>query len=142
MNNHFLDSPLRRLALWWKSIRFFRYYIIADCSDNSVTFSRALFDHIRRSNHDADHAKLFGFYIPASMCYAFMVNPDLGADTIMSDIQYNEKYRTIGYEALCPTVTRIFHDYGLPDCIKMRLSVLPCLTGDNKPYYIIQHPRL
>ncbi len=132
---------LKRLLLWWRSLRFFRHYIIADCNDNSITFSRALFRHIRLATDCHDKAKVYVFFIPAWNSYAFAVNPELAAETQLADIQYNPRYKSIGFESLCPTVNRICHDYGLPFGIKMKLTVSIHQLADGKVFYNIERPR-
>lgn len=147
---------LKRFLLWWRSLRYHRYrfreyYVIADCSDNSITFSHKLYRHIELSSHCEDAAKVFVFHIPAWDTYGFTVNPVLDRDTVsdasfheetqLADIQYNEKYKTIGFESLCPSVNRIFYDYGLPCHLKMKLTVTVHPLGDGKVFYNIERPR-
>lgn len=132
---------LKRFHLWWRSLRYHRYYVIADCFDNSITFSHKLYRHIELSSHCEDAAKVFVFHIPAWDTYGFTVNPVLAPDTQLADIQYNEKYKTIGFESLCPSVNRIFYDYGLPWFLKMKLTVTVHPLGDGKVFYNIERPR-
>lgn len=130
--------------LWWRSLRFFRYYIIADCNDNSITFSRKLYKHIElssRMNHADDRAQVYAFFIPAWQTYGFMVNPELNEkEAPLADIQYNDKYKTIGFESLCPTVNWIFQQYGLPFRLKMKLTVTVRKLPDGKVFYNIERP--
>jgi hypothetical protein len=81
--------------------------------------------------------------------YAFALNPPLGGQpTQLCDIQYNSKHRTIGFETLCPSVNRIFYDYGLPSDKPAKLSVDTALAirtdmkAKDEPmlYYIILSP--
>lgn len=132
---------LKRFFLWWRSLRYHRYYVIADCSDNSITFSHKLYRHIELSSHCEDAAKVFVFEIPAWGTYGFTVNPALDRETQLADIQYNEKYKTIGFESLCPSVNRIFCEYGLPCDLKMKLTVTVHRLGDGKVFYNIERPR-
>lgn len=132
---------LKRFLLWWRSLRYHRYYVIADCSDNSITFSRKLYKHIELSSKCEDAAKVFVFHIPAWNTYGFAVKPILDRETQLADIQYNEKYKTIGFESLCPSVNRIFCDYGLPCDFKMKLTVTVHRLGDGNVFYNIERPR-
>lgn len=142
---------LKRFLFWWRSLRYHRYYVIADCSDNSITFSRKLYRHIEFSSCSRDAAKVFVFRIPAWDSYGFIVNPILDGDTVsdtsfrgqtqLADIQYNRKYRTIGFESLCPSVNVIFYEYGLPSHLKMKLTVTVHHLADGKVFYNIQRPR-
>ncbi|WP_305277860.1 hypothetical protein [uncultured Duncaniella sp.] len=138
-----IKRALKRLALWWRSLRFFRYYVIADCNDNSITFSRKLYRHIELSSHCEERAQVYVFHIPAWGTYGFVVNPELKKEeTQLADIQFNEKYRTIGFESLCPTVNWIFNHYGLPGEMKMKLTVTIRQLADGKVFYNIERPRL
>lgn len=136
-----INKVLKRISLWWRSLRFFRYYIIADCNDNSITFSRKLYKHIELSSHCDDRAQVYMFKIPAWNTFGFVINPEFNKeDTQIADIQYNEKYKSIGFEALCPTVNRIFHDYGLPCEMKLKLTVTVRQLEDGKVFYNIERP--
>ncbi|MCM1356438.1 MAG: hypothetical protein NC212_08545 [Staphylococcus sp.] len=129
----------RHLHQWWLAIIHRRYYIIADARDNSVTFSRRLYRRICKSAESAQ-TKVMTFRIPDTDSYGFAINPALDQETQLADIQYNAKYKTIGFEALCPTVNRIFYDYGLPAYCKACLSVSIRRTPDGSLYYLIEHP--
>lgn len=83
-------------------------YVILDPEDNSVTLSRKLYKHIERNPREH---KVFVFKVGDE--YGFTLNIPQ-EPTQISIIQYNSKYKSIGFETLCPTVNRIFYDYGLP----------------------------
>ena len=89
-----------------------KFYVEMDARDNSVSLSTTLFDHITE-NHDGDAAKIYAFYIPERSEYGFVVNPVLPQDTIVSDIQYNDHCKQVGFELLCPSVNLIFYRYGI-----------------------------
>lgn len=133
---------LRRFLLWWRSLRFFRYYIIADSSDNSITFSRKLYRHIELSSHCKDRAQVYVFEIKAWDSFGFTINPDLDQETQLADIQYNEKYKTIGFESLCPSVGTILYRYRLPAELKIKLTVSIHQLADGKVFYNINRPTL
>lgn len=144
---------LTKIRLWWRALKFHRPYIIADCSDNSITLSRSLYRHMElsaRLNASASNgsqnpqkipARVFIFHIPAWNTYGFTVNPDIRDSAGLADIQYNPKYRTIGFEALCPTVNSIFHYYGLPHDLKMKLTVTIRTLPEGRVFYNIERPR-
>lgn len=114
-------------------------YVIADSTDNSVTFSEGLYR--RLDVEKLDSAKVYCFFVPDSRNYGFTVNPPIEQETQFADIMYNSKYKTIGFECLCPTVNRIFHDYGLPALAKIKLSVQERTTADGAiKFYEIQRP--
>lgn len=125
------------ITKWWQSLRL---YIIADPADNSVTLSKALFNHIKNNAFEGDEARVFVFRITDSGCFGFMINPGIEQPTQMCDIQYNGKYRCIGFETLCPSVGQILYTYGLnvSQCVKLSVSV--CRTGQGKVYYQIERP--
>ena len=125
----------KRIKTWWQS---FRYYIVADPADNSVTLSKALFTHIKNNAREGDEARVFVFRVGNR--YGFMANPSIEQPTQMCDIQYNDKYRCIGFETLCPSVGQIFYDYGLPATGRVKMSVSVQRTPQGKYYYQIERP--
>lgn len=142
------------LLMHWNWLGRLRLYVIADSTDNSVTFSKDLFRML--DVMDQDEAKVFVFHLCnaasenpsgwAGKLYAFTVNYQFSQETQLADIQYNQLHRCIGFECLCPTVNQIFYDYNLPVMSKAKLSVIPCkmpAKGDNPAftYYIIVPPR-
>lgn len=135
---------INRLIRWWRSIRYLRYFVIADSNDNSITFSRKLYKHIELNSHvenAKEFVKVFVFKVPELNTYAFMINPELNQETQLADIQYNSKYKTIGFESLLPTVNRIFNDYGLPFGLKAKLTVTIRHLPNGKLFYNIEDPR-
>ncbi len=113
-------------------------YVILDPSDDSVTLSRKLYRSIDRECGGKPDTV---FMFTAGGEYAFCCNPKergwLEADSKapLPRIQYNAKYRCIGFHAECPTVNRIVYDYGLPLC-KSRLSAYPCEAKGIRYYRI------
>lgn len=127
---------ISKMKKWRRSLR---HYVIADPADNSVTLSRRLFAHIRDNAEEGEAARVFVFRIPEDGSYGFAVNPRMEQPTQWCDIQYNEKYRCIGFETLCPSVGRILYDYGLPASVKVKLSVSVRQAADMT-YYQIEKP--
>lgn len=125
----------KKIKTWWQHLR---YYVIADPTDNSVTLSKALFSHIKNSAREGDEARVFVFRVGDS--YGFMANPDIEQPTQMCDIQYNGKYRCIGFETLCPSVGQILYDYRLPATERVKISVSVCHTLQGKVYYQFERP--
>ena len=119
-------KDISRASSLFSLFRYRGMYIIADSSDNSVTLSRRLFDHM--GGMSLESAKVFSFCIelssPRGFFYAFTLNPSFGIDTQLSDIQYNSKYRTIGFEMLCPSVASIFYHYRISGT-RAKLRVQP-----------------
>lgn len=123
----------------WRSLR---YYVIADPSDNSVTLSRHLFYHMKNcaESSGVDGASVFVFRIPQGGTFGFMLSPEISEPTQLCQIQYNGKYRCIGFETLCPSVGRIFFEYGLPALRPVKLSVSVRQTPQGKTYYQFDLP--
>lgn len=125
----------------WRSLS---YYVIADPADNSVTLSKRLFFHMKkeaeRSGADGGEASVFVFRIPHSGTFGFMPNPGIDSPTQLCQIQYNGKYRCIGFETLCPSVGRIFFEYGLPALRPVKMSVSIRKTPQGKTYYQLDVP--
>ena len=121
----------------WKSLK---YYVIADPADNSVTLSKHLFNHIRCNTHGDNIPSVFVFRIPGNGTFGFMLNPDIEQPTQLCQIQYNGKYQCIGFETLCPSVGRIFFEYGLAAHCPVKLSVSVMKTTQGKIYYQIDVP--
>lgn len=117
-----------------------QYYVIADPDDNSVTLSQKLFAHIRRNAKEGDMARVFVFRITGTELFAFCTNPEIEQPTQMCDIQYNGKYRCVGFETLCPSVCRMFYEYGLPDCKRIKLSVSIHKASNGMIYYQFDKP--
>lgn len=113
-------------------------WVVADATDNSVTFSRALFKKLRIM--DMDEAKVFVFKVAGTGSYGFMLNPPIREDTQLAEVMYNGRYRCIGFECLVPTVNRIFYDYGLAADTKCKLSVRRVETVNGMVYYEICKP--
>lgn len=126
-----------KITKWWQSLRF---YVIADPDDNSMTLSNALFNHIKNNAFEGDGARVFVFKVTDSGCFGFMTNPSIEQPTQMCDIQYNGKYRCIGFETLCPSVGQILYTYRLNASQRVKLSVSVCRTGQGKVYYQIERP--
>ena len=125
----------KKVKKWWQSLR---YYVTLDPADNSVTLSKALFNHIKDNAHEGDEARVFVFKVEHS--YGFMTNPGIEQPTQMCDIQYNDKYRCIGFETLCPSVGHILYNYGLNATQRVKLSVSVCRTTQGKLYYQFDRP--
>lgn len=129
----------RELLHKWKAGR---YYVIADPSDNSVTLSKHLFFHMKKcaEKSGTEGASVFMFRIPHLNTFGFMQEHGIGEPTQLCQIQYNGKYRCIGFETLCPSVGRILFEYGLPALRPVKLSVSVKQTPQGKTYYQIDAP--
>ena len=136
-----------KLIRKWRSLH---YYVIADPADNSVTLSKRLFHHMKQAVEKettrmenktvVTTASVFVFRIPHLNSFGFMPNPGIDEPTQLCQIQYNGKYRCIGFETLCPSVGRILYEYGLPALRPVKLSVSIRRTPQGKVYYQIDVP--
>lgn len=129
---------IRKVINWFRSLL---YYVLVDPEDNSVTLSKHLFHHIRNNAEDCGNTSVFVFAIPQCDTYGFMQDHGIEQPTQLCDIQYNGKYKCIGFETLCPSVGTILYRYGLPaDCrIKLSVSVKKNVLG--KIYYQFDKPK-
>lgn len=133
-------SLFQRIITWWRNRHRF---VIVDPRDNSVTFSRCLFDHIKDTYSADDIApKVFVFYIPANKCYGFAVNIPFDRPAQMADVQYNSKHKCIGFESLNPTIARILYDYGITHLKPCKLSVTTRVTPGGRVFFQIERPTL
>lgn len=131
----------------WRWYAHSRLYVIADATDNSITFSKALFRLLNVMDKD-EEPKVYVFRIAnffheypknVTNVYGFCLNPSFGQETQLADIQYNSKHHCVGFECLCPTVNRIFYDYNLKPNTRVKLSVEYGLSLDLE-YYTIMPP--
>jgi hypothetical protein len=128
---------IRSLIKWWQSLR---YYVIADPADNSVTLSKRLFKHIKNNAKNNASTSVFVFAIPEHGTYGFMHGHGIEQPTQLCNIQYNDKYKCIGFESLCPSVCLILYDYGLPANLRVKLSVSIKKTTLREIYYQLNKP--
>ena len=61
----------KKITNWWQSLRF---YVIADPEDNSITLSKALFNHIKDNAQEGEEARVFVFKVEQS--YGFMTRSE------------------------------------------------------------------
>ncbi len=117
-----------------------KYYVVADPNDNSMTLSKSLFKDMQQRAKENETAKVFVFRLQGIGSFAFAVNPQVEQETQLCDIQYNGKYKCIGFESLCPSVARILYDYHLPYDKPIKLSVSIHTLETGLTYYQIDRP--
>lgn len=127
----------KRLKEWYQS---YRYFVIVDPNDNSVTLSKALYHHISNNAMENEDTRVFVFKVSHNDNYGFMISPSIERETQMSEIQYNDKYRCVGFETLCPSVGLILYNYGLDATKRYKFSVSIHSTLQGKLYYQIDKP--
>lgn len=116
-------------------------YVIIDPHDNSVTLSKKLFHIIRKQHVDKEvKPQVFVFKVKHNACFGFMLQHGIKQPTQLCDIQYNDKYKCIGFETLAPSAGRILYDYGLQADKRYKLSVSIHQDATHKTYYQINKP--
>ena len=128
---------MKKIMQWWRSLR---YYVIADPTDNSITLSKRLFHHIKDNAAEGDAPTVFVFRIPENGTFGFMLNPGIQQPTQLCEIQYNGKHKCVGFESLCPSVGRIFYDYGLVGDSKSVILSVSVRKINGKTYYQFDRP--
>lgn len=105
-----------------------RLYVVLDDSDNSVTLSPHLAEIVMADIVDENKIHMFS----DGREYGFCVNhPDLvGKNTPFAPLQKNFQHNTIGFNATCPSVNRIYYDYGLECGKAVRKRVERCRCKD------------
>lgn len=135
-----MKKLIQSLRLWWNR---HRYFVILDASDNSVTLSSALFRHMKQhlpplpegaETAQPAEAQVFVFFIPEERTYGFTTYlPE--EPTQLCTIQYNTKYRCVGFESLCPSVVKMYYDYMLTLSRRYKVYVDIAQSADDKIYY-------
>lgn len=115
-------------------------YVMLDPVDSSVTFSRNLV-HVVRALYEVPHIHhLFAFlFRTESGEYAFMINRFSPNDTVVTEVQYNFRARSAGFQASVPNVDRILAEYALPYNKKAFLPVSLHITNDGYNYFLIHN---
>lgn len=118
----------------------FNFFVILDPRDNSITLSGQLFKHLKANAKDKC-SEVFVFYIPQNDTFGFTQDYCIEKETQLCKIQYNDKYKCVGFESLCPSVGYILNHYNLPAHKKIKLLVSLSETIDGTQYYEIQKPK-
>lgn len=118
--------------------------VVLDPSDNSITFDPPLVKDMDILSASQAFIHTFKVQYRGRACYAFAFNPPISTEeNICSEVQIDDLTGDIGYECLCPSVSRICYDYALPDAVPIRITVSKHRTkGENSfTYYIISPPK-
>lgn len=114
-------------------------FVVADPRDNSISFSKSLAMRLKLLKRD--ETKVFVFNIPEWKEYGFIINADFSVQ--MGTVQYNTKYKTVGFESLNPTVNMIFYDYDLPHDVPVKLSVrVESGVIPGRQVFVIERPKV
>lgn len=123
---------IKKILQWFDDLAM---YVVVDGSDNSISLSKRLVKDMGLMKMNTQ-PKAIVFRIPEKDSYGFMIDPTVEQETQLNEVQYNDKYRTIGFESLCPTVNRILYDYQLPQG-RFKLAVKKHRTIEHKVFYEI-----
>lgn len=98
--------------------------VLIDGSDNSVSMSKGMIKAVGIYDKDIEGALIVK---TSTEQYAIVFkekgSPNHSELSNVANIQYNTKYKSIGFETLTPMANRILNDYGLPLMSKQKLSV-------------------
>lgn len=64
------------------------------------------------------------------------------ANTAFAQLQFNQKYKKVGFRSEYPSITAILDDYNLPLNRMIRLTCIPRKSVKGEPYYEIMRPNL
>lgn len=111
--------------------------VLIDGSDNSVSMSKGMIKAVGIYDKDIEGALIVRLCDSGEYAIIFKIKDDPLYNEIprVSNIQYNCKYKSIGFESLTPMATRILNDYGLPILSKQSFSVKH--IKNNIDYWVI-----
>lgn len=125
----------------------FRYrndFVVLDGRDNSVTLSKGIYDHIMQKERTDN--SIFVFRLSDRGTYGFCMREDLEelrkANTAFAQLQFNQKYKKVGFRSDYPSITAILDEYNLPLDRMVRLTCIPRKSAKGEPYYEIMRPNL
>lgn len=125
----------------------FRYrndFVVLDGRANSVTLSKGIYDHIIKK--ERTEYSIFVFRISDRGTYGFCMREDWEylrkSNTAFAQLQFNQKYKKVGFRSDFPSVTAILDDYNLPLNRMVRLTCIPRKSAKGEPYYEIMRPNL
>lgn len=125
---------IQRFISWLSSLFL---YVIMDPADNSVTINKWLWKDM--GGFSLNSAKVFMFQVKQTGEFGFELNPKIEQETQIAEIQYNTKYKCIGFETLNPTVNWILYKYNLP-VVRVKMAVSRRRLPDGRKYYAILKP--
>ena len=127
-----------------KGFRHRNDFVVLDGRANSVTLSKGIYDHIMQ-NERVDSSVLV-FCLPHKGTYGFCMREDWEelrkANTAFAQLQFNQKYKKVGFRSEYPSITAILDDYNLPLDRMVRLTCIPRKSAKGEPYYEIMRPNL
>ena len=119
-------------------------FVVLDGRANSVTLSKGIYDHIMRK--ERLDTSIFVFRLSNRGTYGFCMREDLEelrkANTAFAQLQFNQKYKKVGFRSEFPSITAILDEYDLPLDRMVRLTCIPRKSAKGEPYYEIMRPNL
>ena len=119
-------------------------FVVLDGRANSVTLSKGIYDHIMQKERTDN--SIFVFRLSDRGTYGFCMRDDLDelrkANTAFAQLQFNQKYKKVGFRSEYPSITAILDDYNLPLNRMVRLTCIPHKSAKGEPYYEIMRPNL
>lgn len=95
-------------------------FVELDATDNSITLSRRLVKHVK--DKITEENNVYVFKVLEEYAFAINVKELKNEDTVRAPLQYNDRHKTVGFYAACPSVNRIVYDYNLPDQAIVRVK--------------------
>ena len=119
-------------------------FVVLDGRANSVTLSKGIYDNIMQKERTDN--SIFVFRLSDRGTYGFCMREDLEelrkANTAFAQLQFNQKYKKVGFRSEYPSITAILDEYDLPLDRMVRLTCIPRKSAKGEPYYEIMRPNL
>lgn len=126
------------------SFRHRNVFVVLDGRANSVTISKGIYDHIMQKERTDN--SIFVFRLSDRGSYGFCMREDWEelrkANTAFAQLQFNQKYKKVGFRSDYPSITAILDEYDLPLDRMVRLTCIPRKSAKGEPYYEIMRPNL
>ena len=127
-----------------KGFRHRNDFVVLDGRANSVTLSKCIYDHIMQKERTDN--SIFVFRLSDRCTYGFCMREDWEelrkANTAFTQLQFNQKYKKVGFRSDLPSITAILDEYNLPLNRMVRLACIPRKSAKGEPYYEIMLPNL
>lgn len=127
-----------------KGFRHRNDFVVLDGRANSVTLSKSIYDNIMQKERTDN--SIFVFRLSDRGTYGFCMREDWEelrkANTAFAQLQFNQKYKKVGFRSEFPSITAILDEYDLPLDRMVRLTCIPRKSSKGEPYYEIMRPNL
>ena len=117
---------------WWTYARLrvmsmLPMEVTVDGTDNSCTVNRSLYAGLNIVG-DEKFNRIYSFKAGQNVGFTLAPVQLAGVETVFHELQWNDKYRTVGFELTSPSVAQMLYAMGMPHDAKARLTVKPRLT--------------